>query len=108
VVQADAQGAESLAVNVTLQSVSQYAHVGWGYIFVTFPTLLLGPKVLWWTAGAVLIGTGIKEYADCHGLEMPDVSGGVKGSWQDFAFWCVGNALGTSTCLLAAHIGGLV
>jgi hypothetical protein len=87
---------------VTLQFVSQAAHVGFGYIFVTMPALIASHfctidtvKRIGWISGAVvLIGSGIKEIWDVNGLEDPVTSGGVKGSWQDFGFWCLGNALG--------------
>jgi hypothetical protein len=85
---------------VTLQSVSQYAHVGWGYIFVTAPTLLIGQRAMWWAAALTLVASAGKEYWDFHGLEDDATSGGLRGSLEDFGFWCVGNALAVILLLL--------
>jgi hypothetical protein len=85
---------------VTLQFVSQAAHVGFGFIFVIMPALLVGQKAMWWAAGALAIGAAIKEYWDVHGLEDEQTSGGVKGSLEDFAFWLLGDALAVGTLLL--------
>lgn len=75
-------------LNVSFNSVSQYAHVGWGYLLSTAPVLLFHIP-LWITAPLVVIGAGIKEYWDAHGLETPEIAGS---SWEDFAYWCVGVA----------------
>ncbi len=73
-------------MNVSFNQVSQFAHVGWGYLLVTAPVLLFHCP-LKYSAGVILAGAAIKEYADAHGLETPEVAGS---SWEDFAFWCVG------------------
>ena len=93
---------------VTLQFVSQCAHVGWGFLLVAIPTLLIGPKSLWWFAGIVAVGAAVKEWGDIHGLEDDATSGGVAGSWEDFAFWLVGDALFVITCLVAISLGRMV
>jgi hypothetical protein len=81
---------------VTLDSVSQYAHVGWGYILVTAPTLFIGQKALPYAMCAVFVGSAIKEYWDAHGLEDPVTAGN---SVVDFFWWCVGNAMGVAVLL---------
>jgi hypothetical protein len=81
-------------MNVSLDETSQYAHVGWGYLLTTLPVLVFH-KPVWWFAGSVIVAAGIKEYADAHGLETPDVAGN---SWKDFAFWSVGVVTGILAC----------
>jgi uncharacterized membrane protein len=95
-------------IDPSFDSVSQYAHFGWGYFLVTMPVLLIHVAFpaasVWWLlcimAGLVAIGTGIKEYWDGHGLETPDVAGN---SWKDFAFWNIGTA--TAVLVLAVFFG---
>lgn len=77
-------------MDVSFNQVSQYAHIGWGYILTTLPILLLHLPI-YYVAPAIIIGAGIKEYADAHGLETAEVAGN---SWEDFGFWCVGILLG--------------
>ena len=99
-------GHSSNALKITLQFVSQAAHIGFGYIFLTIPVLLTGSfTVMWWTLGALVAGEGAKEYWDCHGLEDPATSGGVSGSWEDFAFWVLGNVIGVLTLIAARKLG---
>lgn len=76
-------------MNLSLEEVSQFAHVGWGYLFVTFPFLILRVP-LYITVPIVVAAAAAKEYADCHGLENEQTSGGTTGSWEDFIFWCLG------------------
>lgn len=93
-------------MKVTLQFVSQAAHTGFGYIFLTVPVLLTGSfTVMWWTLGVLVTGEAGKEYWDCHGLEDPETSGGVSGSWEDFSFWVVGNVLAVVVLLIARRLG---
>ncbi len=77
-------------MNVSFNQVSQYAHVGWGYILTTLPTLLFHIP-LYYIAPLIVAGAAIKEYSDAHGLETPEVAGN---SWEDFGFWCIGIILG--------------
>ena len=84
-------------LNPSFNTVSQFSHVGWGYLLVTAPTLLLHHAV-WWSAGPVLLLSGAKEYWDCHGGETPVVAGD---SWEDFFFWCVGVGLAVVTLTMA-------
>lgn len=80
-------------MNLTLDEVSQFAHVGWGYLAVT--ALKLAVHVPLPIAALVVIAAAAgKEYWDCHGLENLATSGGVEGSWIDFAFWALGAGLG--------------
>lgn len=93
-------------MKITLQFVSQAAHTGFGYILLTIPVLLTGSfTVMWWTLSVLLLGEAAKEYWDCHGLEDPATSGGVKGSIEDFAFWAIGNTLAVIVLLIARHLG---
>jgi hypothetical protein len=102
-----AQQKDGVITFVTLQFVSQAAHVGWGFIFVVVPYLLTGSmKVFWWSVGIVAVAAAIKEWWDVHGLEDPATSGGVQGSLQDFAFWCVGDGLAVGTVLLSVLLRG--
>lgn len=80
-------------LDLTSDELAQFAHIGWGYIFVTFPHIVFHANWIY-TAITVCIVSGVKEYADCHGLEDTETSGGVSGSWLDFLMWCVGIALG--------------
>ena len=88
-------------ITLSLEEVSQFAHVGWGYLLVTAPVLALGEKALLPWALIVTTAAGLKEYEDCHGLESEADSGGVSGSWLDFSMWCVGILAGSLT--LVAH-----
>jgi hypothetical protein len=91
-------------MNVSFNSVSQYAHIGWGYIFVTAPALLFGPKVLWWTLGVCILGEAIKEIWDSNGLETKEVAGN---SWEDFGFWCIGNFTAVISIEVGMRLGHL-
>jgi hypothetical protein len=82
-------------MNVSFNQVSQWAHVGWGYLLTTLPVMLLHWH-LYWVAPAIVLGAAIKEYSDAHGLETPDVAGN---SWEDFSFWCVGVAIGIAALM---------
>ena len=81
---------------VTLDSVSQYAHVGWGYVFITFPLPFISTRFMWWRLLVCVLGEAGKEYWDSHGLETPEVAGN---SWKDWFFWCLGNATGVAALL---------
>ena len=85
-------------LTISLNLVSQLSHVGWGYLLVTAPVLLIGHQALWWTAGVCVLGEGIKEYADSHGLEDAATAGN---SWLDLLWWLVGNATGVAVLLIA-------
>jgi hypothetical protein len=87
-------------MNVSFNSVSQCAHVGWGYIFVTAPAMIFHAHY-WWFALAVVLGAGVKEYADAHGLETPDVAGN---SWEDWAFWIIGVALALAVLIFSGQV----
>jgi hypothetical protein len=91
-------------MTVSFNFVSQTAHVGWGYIFVTAPAMMFGPKVLWWTLLICVIGEAVKEIWDSRGLETKEVAGN---SYEDFAFWCVGNGAGVICIELARYLSHL-
>lgn len=79
----------ALCRNPDFNFVSQCAHIGWSYVFVTMPALLFHVPLLW-TASCTVTAAAIKEEWDAHGLETPAVAGN---SYLDFAFWCIGVAL---------------
>jgi hypothetical protein len=85
-IKADISAFWALCKNPDFNFVSQTAHIGWGFIFVTTPVLLFHLPLFMPAFGTVLL-TGIKEYSDAHGGETPAVAGN---SWEDFGFWCVG------------------
>lgn len=70
----------------SFNQVSQFSHVGWGYLLTTAPALLFH-KHVWPFAIPVMVGAAAKECWDAHGGESPIVAGN---SWEDFGFWCVG------------------
>jgi hypothetical protein len=74
----------------TFNEISQFSHIGWGYLLTTVLALVFHVHPLV-ACAIVTTGAGIKEYSDAHGGETPLVAGN---SWEDFAFWCVGIALG--------------
>jgi hypothetical protein len=85
-------------LNPSFNFVSQAAHFAWGYIFVTFPSLIIlrfAHRLTIWellTIVAVAVAvTGGKEYWDAHGLETPEIAGN---SWVDFWWWSAGIGLG--------------
>jgi hypothetical protein len=87
-------------MTVSFNFVSQTAHVGWGYIFVTAPAMMFHVK--WWIlVVGVIVLTGIKEYADSHGLETPDVAGD---SWEDWAWWIVGTLLALAVLVFSGQV----
>jgi hypothetical protein len=87
-------------MNVTFNQTAQYAHVGWGYIFVTAPAMMFHVK--WWilVAGVIAL-TGCKEWWDSHGLETPDVAGN---SFEDWAFWIVGTLLALAVLVFSGQV----
>ena len=86
------------SLNPSFNTISQFSHVAWGYLLVTAPVIVFHIHPAY-TIGAVLLGSGIKEYADCNGLESAQVAGS---SWQDFAFW----SMGVDIAALTLWIGG--
>ena len=82
-----------MALDLSSNELAQFAHVGWGYILVTFP-ILKWHVPLHISLPILITIAGIKEYWDCHGLENTATSGGAYGSWEDFCFWCLGFLLG--------------
>jgi hypothetical protein len=84
-------------MNLTFDEVSWLGHIGWGYLLVTLPVLKFHAPLH--IMAPIVIAAAGKEYWDCHGLETEAVSGGVKGSWIDFATWCIGIWLGVLVSL---------
>lgn len=80
-----------MKLELSQNQTSQYAHVGWGYLLVTAPVLILHRfahhNFILAVAAVVVVTAGLKEYWDSHGLESKVLAGN---SWEDFGFWCVG------------------
>lgn len=77
-------------------AIAQMAHVGWGALLTLAPAVMFH-KSVWYFAGAVIILAAGKEYWDSHGLESKALAGN---SWEDWAFWCLGVALGLSVVFI--------
>lgn len=71
---------------------AQWAHVGWGYIFVTAPVALFHVHLVYSILFAVAIAGG-KELWDAYGGETTAEAGS---SWRDFGFYCLGIASGAA------------
>ena len=84
------------SVNPSFNTISQFSHVGWGYLLTTLPVLAFHFPLIW-VVSAIVLGAGIKEYSDSNGLETPDVAGN---SWEDFGFWCIGIVLAVGVLII--------
>lgn len=79
-------------IHPTADGTAQWAHVGWGYIFVTAPVALIHLPLIYSVLIAVAIAAA-KELWDAYGGETAIEAGS---SWRDFGFYCVGIALGAA------------
>lgn len=91
-----------MKLELTSDSIAQWGHVGWGALLTLAPAVIFHKSVLYFAA-AVIVLAAIKEWWDSHGLESPALAGN---SWEDWAFWCVGVALGIAVIFIGNQIGG--
>jgi hypothetical protein len=89
------------ALNPSFNAVSQFSHVGWGFLLVIAAVLGFHAPPLW-AASVVVVLAGAKEAYDCNGGETPVIAGD---SWEDFFFWCLGVGLALVTLLRAGYFG---